>query len=57
MKSLLTNEQKEQIEKTERARIALLDSESNSNLYMAWILVCDESKEYAERVLNTPLAD
>lgn len=53
----MTDEQKEQIEKAKRAKIALLDSESNSALWLVWFLVFTETKEYAEKVLNTPLAD
>jgi len=53
----MTKEQKEQIEKAKRAKIALFDTESNGVLYLAWQVVFEKSKEFAEMALNTPLAD
>lgn len=53
----MTDKQREQIEKAERAKKALLDSELNAGLYLAWFLVFGETKEYAEKLLHTSLAD
>lgn len=53
----MTKEQKESIEKTKRAKIALFDTEPNGALYLAWQVVVEKSKEFAEMALNTPLAD
>jgi len=53
----MTNEQKEQVEKAERAKKYFLGEENSANLYTAWFLVFTETKEYAEKVLNTPPAD
>jgi len=43
--------------KVERAYNALMEKEADASLYMAYMLVAGKSKEYAEKVLNTPLAD
>lgn len=47
---------KEDNAKKERAYDALMRYEKEASLYIAYMLVVDKSKEYAEKILNTPLA-
>lgn len=46
----------EERERAERAHEYFMETEQDAAAYMAWILVAKQSREYAERVLNTPLA-
>jgi hypothetical protein len=47
---------KEEREQTDRAHNFFMEVESNSAAYHDYSLVVGKSKEYAEKVLNTPLA-
>ena len=53
----LTESQKEEIYKTERIHKLLMESQNDVGLYHAYCLIAGKTKEQAEKILNTPLAD